>query len=122
MSQRCVLLPKFTKPIRFGIVTSLARKSEIASSKSILGLGTYLVETHTPFVGSMTSVKRQSVETRENSIGSTGPPSCQTPSRGSSRGSQISDPHPRIAIFKGVALGYLIGDSSLPSRVLLFVD
>jgi hypothetical protein len=44
------------------------------------------------------------VETRENSIGTAGPPFCQVPCVGRLLGSQIKDPQPRIAIFTAVML------------------
>ena len=82
----------------------------------------YRVTTCVPFTGSITSVRRQSVDTRENSIGKMGPPFCHVPSLGRSRGSQISDPQPNMTIFKGSTLSSFVcradaADSTSPISI-----
>ena len=95
-----LLAARSTNPMLFGPVPSRAARSLIASDANARGLRIYLVVISVPATRSITSVRRASLETLENSTGKRGPSGCHIPSRGKSRGSQMSEPQPRITIDK----------------------
>jgi hypothetical protein len=89
-----------TKPTaRASDIPSLAQRSSIAASRVSSALGAEYVLQSAPKVSSIASVRRPSFETRQNSIGASGPFGANGAAILSSPGLHISEPHPRTAHF-----------------------
>src|SRR5213595_34570 len=90
-------------PMSSADVSSRSCRSAMAWDNSLRLLKTWNVVTSDSHFSSITNVKQQARsplrEMRENSIQSFGPPGCHSPTMGKSRGSLMSDPQPRMAIF-----------------------
>lgn len=93
----------------------------MASPRQVRELSKKRLVTGTPLSLSMTSVSRGPDEMRENSMGNDGPPSCHLPTRGNSRGSQINDPQPKIAILISRRLAFK-ASTARKRRYLMIAD
>ena len=78
-------------PMQDNVVLSRLRNSSLAVPRSLEHISAHRTCTGKP-LWSMTSVIRPSTDWRVNSTGRRGPSFCQSPTKGSSRGHQISDP------------------------------
>src|ERR1700679_3145117 len=89
-----------TKPIaRASAIPSLWQRLSIAASRLSSVLGAEYVLQSAPKLSSIARVSRPSSETRQNSIGKSGPLAANLAAIFRSRGSHTDDPHARTTLF-----------------------
>src|ERR1700684_3973949 len=89
-----------TKPIaRASAIPSLWQRLSIAASRLSSVPGAEYVLQSAPKLSSIASVSRPSSETRQNSIGKSGPLAANLAAIFRSRGSHTDDPHARTTLF-----------------------